>query len=185
VTVQQGRESKESTRAVFLDRDGVINASVVRDGKPYPPDTLEELVLLPKVKEAMDALSSAGYVLIVVTNQPDVATGKQSMAVVKRMHDKLCELLPIDDIYACYCVEGPDCECYKPSPKMLIDAAEAWNVNFDKSFMVGDRWRDIEAGKAVGCSTFFVDCSYKEKQPNPDYIVRDLQEAAAIILSLQ
>lgn len=173
------------TKAVFLDRDGVINAAKVRNGKPYPPDSLEELQYLPGVSEALEALKISGYKLIIVTNQPDVATGKQKKEVVEEMHTHILQHLPIDDIYVCYCVEGPGCDCYKPKPKMILDAAQKWSLDLASSFMIGDRWRDVGAGQAAGCRTIFINYGYDEKQPvKPNYVVSNLAEAGEIILSL-
>lgn len=169
--------------AVFLDRDGVINRAVVRDGKPFPPDTLEDLEILPGVAETIARLKAAGLRVIVVTNQPDVATGRQSRATVEAFHQHLLETLDIDDIRACFCVEGPDCPCYKPKPGLLLEAARDWGIDLSSSFMVGDRWRDMGAGKAAGCCTFFIDYGYRERQAEaPDFIVTDLAHAGRIIL---
>ena len=161
----------------------MVNRAVVRDGKPYPPNSLKELEILPGVAEALDALHQAGFLLIVVTNQPDVATGKQDRGVVDAIHDKLLKILPLDDIMACFCIEGPDCDCYKPKPGMLLEAAAKWSINLKRSFIIGDRWRDIGAGRAVGCRTFFVDYGYEEQRPeNSDHVVSGLSEAGRIIL---
>jgi len=169
--------------AVFLDRDGVLNRAVVRNGRPYPPDTLDDFVLLPGVREATAALHEAGYLLVVATNQPDVATGKQDRAVVEAMHDRLRAELPLTAVYACYEVDGPACTDYKPKPGMLLKAARDHGIDLPSSHMVGDRWRDVGAGRAAGCRTFFIDCGYDEPlRAPPDHIVASLAEAAAIIL---
>lgn len=170
-------------RAVFLDRDGVINRAVVRNGKSYPPETLDDFELLPGVEQAIQALRKAGFLIIVVTNQPDVATGVQQRGVVEAMHKKLRTLAPCDDIKVCYHTDSDDCECRKPKPGMLLDAASEWNVDLGRSFMVGDRWRDIAAGAAAGCATFFIDYGYAEQRPvNPGVVVRSLEEASSHIL---
>jgi len=171
-------------RAVFLDRDGVINRCVVRDGKPYPPPTVEELELLPGVKEAVEALKAAGYLVIVVTNQPDVRTGVQSLDTLNKMHDRLRNWLPVDDIKSCLHVDADACTCRKPKPGMLTEAAREHDICLPESFMVGDRWRDIEAGRAASCETFFVDYGYNEPSPEkPGFVVSGLAEASRIILS--
>ena len=170
-------------RAVFLDRDGVINRAVVRDGRPYPPESRETFEILPGVAETLERLRAADYLNIVVTNQPDVATGKQEREVVEAMHDFIRSRLALDDIRACFCVEGPQCPCYKPAPAMLLEAARDWDIDLSASFMIGDRWRDVGAGKAAGCRTIFVDRRYAEKAPDdPDFVVADLPEAGRIIL---
>lgn len=170
-------------RAVFLDRDGVINEATVREGRPYPPANLEQFKLLPGVPEAIKSLRGAGFKIIVVTNQPDVATGVQGREVVEAMHDKLRDLGLCDDIKVCYHT-GPDgCECRKPKPGMLFEAAREWQIDLSNSFMVGDRWRDVAAGKAAGCFTYFIDYEYQEQRPDgPDALVGSLEEAGRLIL---
>lgn len=170
-------------RAVFLDRDGVINRAVVRDGKPYPPATLEEFELLPGVEQTIRSLRVAGYLVIVVTNQPDVATGVQSRDVVDAMHGKLRAAGLCDDIKVCYHADADACGCRKPKPGMLFEAAREWRIELADSFVVGDRWRDVAAGKAAGCYTFFIDYKYRERRAdNPDAVVASLEEAGRIIL---
>ena len=170
-------------QAVFLDRDGVINASVVRDGKPYPPASLEELKILPGVAEAIRSLREAGFVVVVVTNQPDVATGIQRKEVVEKMNSNLRNELLIDDFRVCYHTASDNCACRKPKPGMLLEAAHDLEIDLSRSFMVGDRWRDIEAGKAAGCYTFFIDYGYHEAKPeSPDMVVASLEEAGKMIL---
>jgi D-glycero-D-manno-heptose 1,7-bisphosphate phosphatase len=173
-----------SRPAVFLDRDGVINRAVVRDGKPYPPASLAEVEILPGVPEALGELKRAGFALIVVTNQPDVARGTQSRAVVDAIHARLQAELPLDAIYGCFHDDGDHCACRKPAPGLLLDAALHHDLNLGKSFMVGDRWRDTEAGAAAGCRTVFVDHQYRERQPLTfDVKVASLPEAVTWILS--
>lgn len=170
-------------RAVFLDRDGVINRALVRDGKPYPPQTIDELEVLPGVPEALAQLREAAYLLIVVTNQPDVARGTQSREAVEAMHEALKAQLALDEISACYHDNKENCACRKPAPGMLLEAAEEYLIDLAKSFMVGDRWRDIEAGERAGCTTIFIDYQYDEALTcPPDHIVGSLTEAAAWIL---
>lgn len=169
--------------AVFLDRDGVINRAVVRDGKPYPPADLGELEILPGVAAALKALHDAGFMLIVVTNQPDVARGITPMAVVEGINNHLASRLPIDEFRTCYHDSGDGCECRKPRPGALMAAANQHGIDLARSFMVGDRWRDTEAGQRAGCKTLFIDYGYAEKQPDSvDHRVSSLQEAAKIIL---
>jgi D-glycero-D-manno-heptose 1,7-bisphosphate phosphatase len=170
--------------AVFLDRDGVINRAVVRDGRPYPPDDLASFEFLPGVVEAVAALRAAGFVVVAATNQPDIATGKQSAAVVEAMHELTRRTLGLDDIRMCVHTDADGCACRKPKAGMLSDAAADLGLDLSRSYMVGDRWRDIDAGRAAGCVTFFIDYGYREKGPSapPDHVVRDLAEAAQIIL---
>lgn len=170
-------------RAVFLDRDGVINRTVVRGGLPYPPANLAQLQILPGVSEALNKLHAAGYLLIVVTNQPDVARGTAKKTDIEQINSQLTSRLPLDDIKTCYHDERDNCRCRKPLPGALFGAAIEHNIDLSKSFMIGDRWRDIEAGKCSGCKTFFINYGYQEKQPDhPDYVVSSLAEAAEIII---
>jgi len=172
-----------SHRAVFLDRDGVINRAVVRGGKPFPPAGLGELEILPDVREALDQLKAAGFVLVVVSNQPDVARGTTARETVEAINAKLAESLPLDDFRMCYHDDADGCDCRKPRPGLLLTAARDHGVNLGASFMVGDRWRDIEAGRSAGCTTLFIDYGYDEPQPEAcDYRVKSLVEAAQIIL---
>ena len=169
--------------AVFLDRDGVINASVVRDGKPYPPASVDEMELLPGVGKALADLRAAGFVLIVVTNQPDVARGTQTRAAVEAIHERMQQELSLDAIYACFHDDADNCACRKPKPGLLVDAAAALGIDLAASFMVGDRWRDTDAGRAAGCQTIFIDRGYNERKPTDFAVnVAGLPEAAAWIL---
>ena len=170
-------------QAVFLDRDGVINRAVVKNGKPFPPASLDDFELLPGVESAVRALRRGGFLIVVVTNQPDVATGMQTREVVESMHKKLHAAAICDEIKVCYHIDADACDCRKPKPGMLIEAAIEWQIDLKRSFMVGDRWRDVAAGKAAGCRTFFIDYRYHEQSAQmPDVVVASLEEAANLIL---
>lgn len=175
--------------AVFLDRDGTLNRQVVRDGKPYPPQTVDELKLFDGVPEACERLAAAGYVLVVATNQPDVGRGTQSQAVVEAMHAKLQQLVPtLSRIEVCYAPgldkTAPPDRRRKPEPGMLLDAAAALGIDLKRSWMVGDRWRDIDCGKRAGVRTVFIDFGYAEElRAAPDFTVKSFVEAAATILA--
>ena len=175
----------ELKRAVFLDRDGVINAPKVVNGLPYPPASISEFILLPGVEEACRKLKAAGFLLVVATNQPDVGRGTLSQAVVEEIHAYLCRTLPIDRVEVCYDAGGgqPPSEFRKPRPGMLLRAARELNIALACSFMVGDRWRDIDCGHAAGCKTIFIDYGYNEPlRQQPDYRAKSLFEGAEIIL---
>jgi D-glycero-D-manno-heptose 1,7-bisphosphate phosphatase len=170
-------------KAVFLDRDGVINRAIVRDGKPYPPNNPEEMELLPGVPEAVSSLHQAGWLLIVVTNQPDVSRGTTTREVVEEINNRISQKLPIKEFKTCYHDTADFCECRKPKPGALISAARDHGIDLSESYMVGDRWRDVEAGERAGCKTIYIDCGYAEKEPrNFDYRVHSLADAAHIIL---
>ena len=172
-------------RAVFLDRDGVINRAVVRDGKPYPPASVAEFELLPGVVEACAELKAAGFLLVVATNQPDVGRGTQRREEVEAMHAKMCAALPLDRVEVCYDPgQGQPSEFRKPAPGMLLRAARELSIDLPRSFMVGDRWGDIDCGAAAGCRTVFIDYGYDEPlRAAPDFRAGNLRDAAAIIIA--
>jgi D-glycero-D-manno-heptose 1,7-bisphosphate phosphatase len=172
-------------RAVFLDRDGVLNRAVVRNRVPFPPQALADFELLPEVDSALEDLKRAGFLLVVTTNQPDVARGSQSREIVDEMHEQLRTKLPVDDILVCWHDDGAVCECRKPKPGLLLRAAEDHGIDLPGSYMVGDRWRDVDAGHAAGCSTLLVDYGYAERSPQVEPAARigSLREAADWILA--
>ena len=171
-------------RAVFLDRDGVLNRALVREGKPYPPVGLEDMEILPGVREALFALKTAGFLLVVITNQPDVARGTTSRALVDRMNAWLKSELLLNEVLCCFHDDIDQCNCRKPKPGMLLAASFDFDIDLKTSFMVGDRWRDIQAGELAGCKTMFIDYGYNERQPESfDFRVKSLLEAAQIILT--
>jgi transaldolase len=171
--------------AVFLDRDGVLNRTAVRDGVPYPPNCADEVDIVPGVAEALQQLARRGLPLIVVTNQPDVARGTQTAERVEAINRLLADHLPITAVYTCYHDNADNCDCRKPKPGMLIRAAREHGIDLSRSFMVGDRWGDIEAGRAAGCKTLLIELPYsKGHRCTPDARVADLAEAAALILRM-
>ena len=170
---------QERKRAVFLDRDGVITKSITRDGKPYAPTNLKEFEYLPKIKESIDLLRQLGFALVVVTNQPDLTTRKVSQETLDQMHQKLLSDFHFDSIEVCPHIEQDACLCRKPKSDLLLNAAQKLEIDLKKSYMVGDRWRDVSAGTNAGCKTFFIDYGYSEKGPDqPDCTVQSLWDAA-------
>ena len=172
-------------RAVFLDRDGVLSEPVVRDGRPYPPSGLDELTIAPRAQPSLARLKQLGFLLLVVTNQPDVRRGTSTQAEVERINRRLAEELPLDDFFVCYHDDSDRCDCRKPLPGLLLEAASQYAVDLKTSYMVGDRWRDIDAGFAAGCRTILIDRHYNEREPQarPDCIVQSLAEACDWILT--
>jgi D-glycero-D-manno-heptose 1,7-bisphosphate phosphatase len=171
-------------RAVFLDRDGVIIRAIVRSGKPYPPASIHQVEILPEARQILGALAAVGFLLIVITNQPDVARGAQSSQVVETIHAYLKNNLPLDQILTCYHDDQDQCTCRKPAPGLLLEAALTHGIDLNQSFMIGDRWRDIEAGQRAGCKTIFINYDYAERQPeSPTFCVHSLGEAVEVILS--
>ena len=181
------RDERAKGKAVFLDRDGVINRALMRDGKPYPPSSLAEFEILPGVAEACAKLKQAGFLLVVATNQPDVGRGTLRRELVESLHDHMRERLPLDRVEVCYHAgkDASECDCRKPKPGMLLRAARELNIELQRSFMVGDRWRDIDCGHTAGCTTILVDYNYDEPLRHPpDHRVTSLAGAAGVILSL-
>lgn len=186
VTNRRGIDNDEPRPAVFLDRDGVINRPLQRDNKPYPPASLAEFEILRGVAEACHQLKAAGFVLVVATNQPDVGRGTMRQEVVDEIHRHMQSVLPLDRVEACFHPGhgASDCDCRKPKPGMLLRAARELNINLASSWMIGDRWRDIDCGKAAGVRTIFVDWGYDEAlRAQPDFRVKSLLEAASVVLS--
>lgn len=169
------------TKAVFLDADGVLNTAIIKNGKPAAPRTLSELEIPNEVKPALDRLKAASYLLICVTNKPDIERGLMTQEDVDAIYNKIRHNLPLDDVFICY---SENSDCYKPKPGLLLAATAQYNIDLSQSFMVGDRWRDIEAGQNAGCKTIWIDRNYAEKKPNPpaDYTAYSLAEATEWIL---
>ncbi|MGA2764786.1 MAG: HAD-IIIA family hydrolase [Spirochaetia bacterium] len=167
-----------------MDRDGVLNKSVVVAGKPYPPSNLSELELSSGVENGCRALKSAGFLLIGITNQPDVARGKTDRKIVEEINGFLTDRLGMDSFQVCYHDDHDDCECRKPKPGMILAEAGRRGIDLDASFMIGDRWKDIEAGRRAGCRTVLIHNHYSEaNRSSPTYTVNSFEEAVSVILS--
>jgi D-glycero-D-manno-heptose 1,7-bisphosphate phosphatase len=172
--------------AVFLDRDGTLNVQIVREGMPYAPDRFEDFRLYSGVPEGCRALKAAGFALVVVTNQPEVGRGTLKEEVVARMHARLLELVPeIDRVEACFDPgRGEASRRRKPEPGMVLDAAQALGIDLSRSWMIGDRWRDVDCGKRAGVKTVFIDFGYSDPlHEAPDFTVRTFPEAVAVVLA--
>lgn len=171
--------------AVFLDRDGVLNRAVLRNGRPHPPGSIDELEIPDGTLQALDRLRAAGFELIVVTNQPDVARGTQSRSVVEAINAELGKRLHLHDFRVCYHDDYSHCECRKPAAGLLLTAAHDRHLDLARSFMVGDRWRDVAAGRRAGCRTVLIDYHYDESMSiEPDMRVPDLANAVSWILDV-
>jgi len=171
-------------RAVFLDRDGILVIPEMRDGRSYAPRNLAGFRLYPEAKAALTRLKEVGYLLVVVTNQPDVGKGLISQSTLDQMHDRIRNELCVDRIEVCSHTQSDECSCRKPKPGMLFNAARDCRIDLKNSFMVGDRASDVEAGIAAGCETIFVDLNYDSelKPKSAHHTVRSIAEAADIIL---
>ena len=169
-------------RAVFLDRDGVLNRSIIVDGMPKSPRTPDDTVLYDDVAQAYRRLRDAGFLLIRVTNQPNIGRGSQSRETIDAINAKLDDLLDLDDIRVCPHDDGDGCHCRKPKPGLILDAAGTHDVDLEASFMVGDRWRDTDAGRAAGCRTIWIARGYAEQAAEADFVCAGLGETADWIL---
>jgi D-glycero-D-manno-heptose 1,7-bisphosphate phosphatase len=171
------------TRAVFLDRDGVLNKAFIRNGKPFSPDTVEEMIIVPDAADALNRLRRHGFRLIVATNQPDIARKRLTREQVDAMNGHLRSKLPLDAVEVCTHDDADNCDCRKPKPGLLLNAAKRDGIALDESFMVGDRYRDIEAGHSAGCRTILIGDGYGETfKAQPDATFATLSEAADWIL---
>jgi D-glycero-D-manno-heptose 1,7-bisphosphate phosphatase len=169
-------------RAVFLDRDGVLNRALLVDGLPKPPSCLEEVEILPDVAEAIHILKKHAFLPVVVTNQPDVARGEKTRSQVEEINAYIGEATKIKYFYTCFHDDADLCGCRKPLPGLIHLAASDLGLLVEESYMVGDRWRDIGAGQEAGCQSFFIDYSYPEQSPkNPFTRVLSLLDAAILI----
>jgi D-glycero-D-manno-heptose 1,7-bisphosphate phosphatase len=172
------------SRAVFLDRDGVLNRALVRNGKPYPPAGMDDLEILEDAVGGCARLRAAGFLLIGATNQPDVARGTVKRADVDALNAAVAAACGLHSIRVCPHDDADGCACRKPKPGLLLDAARELGIDLASSFMVGDRWRDVEAGAAAGCRTVFVDRGYDERRPpTPDFVALGFDVVADWILA--
>jgi D-sedoheptulose 7-phosphate isomerase len=171
--------------AIFLDRDGVLNEAVVRDGKPHPPAAPADLRIPAGTAQALARLKERNFLLLVVSNQPDVARGTQQREAVEEMGRRLRAELPLDDVLTCYHDDQDGCDCRKPRPGLMTRAATRYGIDLSRSYLVGDRWRDIDAGVNAGCKTVWIDRGYLEQAPAsvPDARVKSLPEAVDWILA--
>lgn len=161
-----GTARATASRAVFLDRDGVLVVPTFRDGRSYAPTSLAEFAIYPDAAASVRRLKNAGYKVVVVTNQPDVGAGKVSREIVEQMNARLEREMPLDAIKTCYHTREQNCDCRKPRPGMLQEAARELDIDLSASLMVGDRASDVEAGASAGCRTIFIDLGYTS-EPRP------------------
>ena len=171
-----------SGRGVFLDRDGVLVRTLVRDDRVYAPCREADFHIEAGAGREVRRLRAAGLVPIVFTNQPDVARGALRHDTLERMHARLRAEVPVEDVLVCPHDGDDGCECRKPRPGLLLAAAEKWRLDLSRSFVVGDRWRDVDAGRAVGCYSVLIDRPYSACA-RADARVATLAEAVDVILA--
>ena len=179
-----GVGSKIKSKAIFLDRDGVLNKAIVRNKKPYPPSNIEELEILPGVYEGIQLLRHSGFKLIVITNQPDVARGTMKVDSVNEINNYIIDQLKIDEIICCFHDDSANCECRKPKPGMILQAVKKLNIDLSISYLIGDRWRDIETAKNTKLTTILIDYGYNEKKVNADFKCNNFEQAVNFVLKI-
>ncbi len=179
-----GVGSKIKNKAIFLDRDGVLNKAIIKNSKPYPPSKIEELEILPGVFEGIELLKHSGFKLIVITNQPDVARRTSKKETVDEINNKILETLKVDEIISCFHDDIDNCDCRKPKPGMILQAVKKWNIDLSLSYLIGDRWRDIQTAKNIGLNSILIKYNYDEKKINADFECYNLEEAANFILRI-
>jgi len=171
-------------RCVFLDRDGVINYPLIKNNLPYSPRNMSEIVLYPDLKFNLQLLRQAGFILIIVTNQPDISRGDMTINELHNIHNFiLSKHEEIADIYVCIHDDKDNCNCRKPKHGLLLEACVKYSLSLPNSYIIGDRWKDIQAGNIAGCKSVFINYNYSEKQPTlPFYEVTNLSNAVKYIL---
>lgn len=179
-----GVGSEIKRKAVFLDRDGVLNKAIVKNRKPYPPSSISELEILEGVYNGLQLLRQSGYKLIVITNQPDVSRGKTKIDMVNEINDSILEHLKVDEIMCCFHDDKDNCECRKPKPGMILEAVEKWNIDLSISYLIGDRWRDIQTATNIGLTSILINYDYDEKKIKADFECYNFEEAVNFILKI-
>jgi D-glycero-D-manno-heptose 1,7-bisphosphate phosphatase len=174
-------EASARGRAVFFDRDGVVNKIILRDGKPFSPRTIEEFVLTEGIRETVSSLKKRGYKTILISNQPEVARGRITLDTLDQMMQRVQREVGLDDLFICLHDDDDRCACRKPEPGMILEASRKWKIDLRASFVIGDTWKDMEAGKAAGCKTILLDAVYN-RDVRSDFRVTSLAEAAELIL---
>ena len=171
-------------RAVFIERDGILNEVRTGPKQQITPIGLEDFKILTSVSEALKKLKAVGYVVIATTNQPGLSRGYQSRRELDRMHELLRGNLPLDDIMVCPHDEADHCPCRKPRSGLLVEAAFKWHLNLDHSFVVSDKWQDAEAARTAGCTSLLVQSPWVGNVHH-DFVLNDIDAIAEKILSLK
>jgi len=171
-------------RAVFLDRDGVVNEVIIRDGEVSGPHSLEEFIWVEGIKEAVNRLKAASWYVFIITNQPDIARKKLDPIISEEISKTIYEHLLVDEIQVCPHDDHHNCACRKPRPGMLLSLAWRWKIALTESFMIGDSWKDIAAGQSAHCQTILLE-RYYNKGTEADFKVDTILSAVELILSSQ
>lgn len=172
-------------KAIFIDRDGVVNKSIVIDGKPHAPLNFSDFKILNGVEEALNNFKKQGFLTFIITNQPNIKLKNRTLNIVELelMHNYLLENFYVTKIYVCSHINEDNCRCRKPKIGNLLLASKEFNIDLSKSFFVGDRWQDVECAHNANIKTcFFIDYKYNEKRPvNKYFQVNSLLEVSNIL----
>jgi len=172
-------------KAIFLDRDGVLNKAPIINGIPQSPKEIDDVKIISKTYSALKKLKLMGFCLVIITNQPDFRRGTTSKTKLQTLNNHIGKLTKIQNIYTCFHDDLDNCLCRKPKPGLILMAANDLNIKLSESYLIGDRWKDIEAAQNAGVQGFFIDYKYKERQPELPYIAVDsLYHAATYIENL-
>ena len=167
-------------RAVFLDRDGVVNEVVFRNGEVASPRSLEEFTWTEDIQKAINQLKSASFLVFIITNQPDIARKKMDPLFLDQVSKLIHQELPIDEIVVCPHDNQDNCPCRKPKPGMILTLAQKWNIDLSQSFLIGDSWKDMSAGKAANCKTILIQRDYN-LETEADFKVKNMASATDLI----
>lgn len=171
-------------KAIFLDRDGVVNIPIIKNGKSFAPRKLNDFKFYPYTKDNIQKLKNNNYMIFIITNQPDIGNNLLNKNILDQMHYRIKKYIPIDGISTCLHSQKDGCKCRKPKPKMIKDIVNKYKINVIRSFMIGDRKSDILAGKSAGCRTIFIDRNYFEIKPKvQDFTVKSMNQAVLTILN--
>ncbi|MBN2570186.1 MAG: HAD-IIIA family hydrolase [Deltaproteobacteria bacterium] len=173
---------KVKNRAVFLDRDGVINHVVIRDGKAFAPRSREEFIIVEDTAGVIKDLKDRGFLVIVVTNQPEIARGSLAQDDLDWMTKKIMRETAVDEVIVCPHDDGDGCDCRKPLPGMILAGARKWEIDLENSYMIGDGWKDMKAGNSAGCKCILIDAVYNQDVVC-DVRVDKLYEAVELIIN--
>jgi len=171
-------------QAVFIERDGVLNAVRVEKQQQVAPLTMEDFQPHENVAPLLKKLKAAGLILIVTTNQPGLSRGYQNRRELDRMHDRLRKVFPVDDILVCPHDETDRCPCRKPKAGLLTEAAFKWHLNLEHSFVISDKWQDAEAARNAGCLSLLLESPWVGKV-HRDFLLPDLAAIVEKILQLR
>ena len=174
-------------KALFLDRDGIINRSFKnKKGKPKAPTLFKDFIFLPFLKNYLNEIKKLNFNIIIITNQPDISYGVLKEAELYKMHSKIYSSLPVTNIYVCKHSKEDNCKCRKPKTGLFRQALKKYNLNLKNSYAIGDRWSDIVASYKCGIKSIYVDRNYNEPKPTKQiFTTKSTKKALEYIIKNQ